>query len=143
MFHKHSLTGRMAISLGVGLLFGGILFITLPLLGAEVSLMFRAGLLLMYAIMSMFIGLMGIFTTHPIFGFKMNFWMRGIVLGFIFHVMLVFLAHSQIATLMEVPFIAWFGFTSPFWILIDGMVYATVISWAGVHFAGEGNLPVT
>ncbi len=143
MMQQHSVAGRVVTTKLIGFIVGGIAFFGLPALGAELSLTFLLGLWAFYMLMSVNIGLMGIFTKHPILGFRMYYWLRGPLLGTAYHLMLVLLAYNEIASIMTLPAFAWFGLSSPFWILIDGAILGLIIAWVATKFVGEGNLPIS
>lgn len=142
MFQRHSVTVRIGIGKTIGFVVGLIVFFTLPATGAEVSTMFLFGLWFTYIMMGAMIGLMGIMTEHPVLKFKMPFWVRGAVVGIGFHLLVVLLAYDSIAAMMDIPFIAWFGVRSPFWMLIDGAVLGIIMSYVATKVSGEGNLPL-
>ncbi len=66
MFEKPSLIRRAAIGKTIGLVFGLISFFILPMITPEVTLTFRFGVALYLIMMGGFIGIMGVFTYHPV-----------------------------------------------------------------------------
>lgn len=142
MFHAHSLTARIGVAIVTGLLIGAIIQISLQMFGATYPDTFGYGLWLFYVLLSLTIALMGLFTRHPIFGFRMYWWMRGTVLGVAYHLLLVLLAYDIIASFMTLPAVSWFGLTNPFWMLIDGAVAGMLIAGVTTKLIGEGNLPL-
>jgi len=136
------MAGRVAITKTIGFVFGGVLFFLLPALGADFGTLFGLGLWLLYMLMAVMIGMMGMFKRHPILNFPVNFWIRGGIAGFLFHLLLILLAYSQVESILTLEAFAWTGFTSPWWILVDGVIYGIIIGWFATKFAGEGDLPI-
>jgi hypothetical protein len=141
MFQLHSIAGRILIGKSVGFLVGLLSFFFLPNLGMEHELLFRLGLWVFYALFGVTIGLAGVLTVHP-FGFRLYFWMRGAVLGTVFHLMLVLLAYDAMMSIMLHPAFAWLPLTSPFWIVLDGAILGMIMAALATKIVGEGALPV-
>jgi hypothetical protein len=142
MFQKNSIAGRVAIGKTCGFLLGGVAFVMLPLLGAETSTLFNLGIWLLSILMGITIGLVGVFAVHPVFGFRLPFYVRGAVVGASFFLLLPLLAMSEMAGLMQLEFVQWFGLTSPWWVVLEGAVWGTLIGWLATMWGGEGPLPV-
>ncbi|MAZ29758.1 hypothetical protein CL655_00540 [bacterium] len=142
MFLQHSVTGRLAVGKTIGFLVGGVLFFLLPALGASVGVQYLLGLWLTYIMMGAVIGFMGVMTEQPVLHFKMPFWLRGGIIGGSFHLLLVLLSYEAVMSLMQLPAVAWLGFTSPYWIIIDGIVLGILMGWAATKISGEGELPL-
>ena len=134
--------GRVAIGKIVGLILGALIFFGSPALGLELSTHFGLGLWLFYIILGALIGLIGIVDHHPIFKFKMPFWLRGAVMGIFMHLMLVLLCYHQMMAVMELDLVQSMGIQSPFWILIDGAILGILIDWTATRHAGDGPLPL-
>ena len=143
MFKIQSVTGRMFVGVSIGLTLGVAMILLSPLFGFPIFSMFGFGTMLTFILMGMFIGLVGMFDYHPIFGFKMRWWIRGSVAGFLFMLMYILLSHSSLEVVMQSTLVSWTGFASPFWALIDGTVLGAIIGLLETKIAGEGsNLPL-
>jgi hypothetical protein len=143
MFQKHSISGRVAIGKTSGFLLGGVAFVLLPIVGAETSVLFDLGIWLMSTLMGVMIGFMGVFATHPIFGFRMPFYVRGAIVGASFFLLLPLLAMEEMMGLMQLEMVQWFNLTSPWWVVFEGALWGVLIGWVATKWAGEGELPVT
>lgn len=88
----------------------------------------------------MLLAFVAIYDRHPIFDFKMNWWIRGIVLGFLTHLMLVLLAYDQLTYITQTMDIR--GMMSAYRAILDGIILWLIMSYAETKFAGEGYLPV-
>ena len=139
MFSTHSITGRMFIGVVSGLVLGIVLILLLPVFGFPLLSTFGFGTLIMFILMGMFIGMIGMFDYHPIFGFKMRWWIRGAVAGFLFMLMYILLGYASLEVVMASTLVSWTGLSSPFWALIDGTVIGLVIGLLETKIAGEGS----
>lgn len=142
MFQKHSLTGRIATAKTIGFVMGGVIFFLMLALGATYGTMFGLGLWLFYMLMSITIGFIGLFNQHPIFNFRMHWWMRGAVIGVAYHLMLVLIAYTEISSMFTLPAFAWTGLASPFWILLDGAILGIITAGLTTKYIGEGEMPL-
>ncbi len=139
MFQLHSVTGRIFIGL-VSILFLSLIGWALTqIYYLPFGAFFGLGTILLFVLMGLTLGLVGIFDRHPIFGFKMHWWIRGPVVGFLFTLAYILLSYDSIVALLQSPLLSWMGFYSPFWVLIDGTLIGLLIGWAETHFAGEGS----
>jgi predicted membrane chloride channel (bestrophin family) len=96
------------------------------------------GALIMFMLMGAMIAFVGQFDRHPLFDFKMKWWMIGSVLGAVFMLMFILLTYSEVETMMQSSLISWTGLTSPFWALIDGVIIGLIMSFAEIKIAGKG-----
>ena len=142
MFQKHSVAGRVATGKLVGFIVGGAVYFLLPLVTTANSAYFNFGVWLLFVLMGGMIGFIGIFKEHPVFGFKLTWCMRGGAVGFVFFLLLVLLAYGEVQSIVTSDWFSWTGFTSPWWILIDGVVYGMIIGFIATKISGEGALPV-
>ncbi len=139
MFKIHSVTGRIAIGVAIGLVVGVLTIALSPTFGLPIFSMFGFGTLILFVMMGFTIGLVGMFDRHPILGFKMRWWIRGSVAGFIFTLMYILLSYSSLEVIMQSSLVSWVGLSSPFWCLIDGMVIGLLMAYMETKFAGEGS----
>ncbi len=139
MFKIHSVTGRMFIGVIIGTIVGVLSIALLPMFGFPLFSMFGFGTLITFVMMGFTLGLVGMFDYHPILGFKMRWWLRGAVAGFIFTLMYILLGYDSINIIMQSNLVSWMGFSSPFWVLIDGTCIGLIMGYAETKFAGEGS----
>ena len=144
VINTHSVAGRIAIGKFIGLVIGLIAVLVLPYAGMPAISMFSIGMVVMFMLMGAMIGFIGQFDHHPLFGFKMRWWLRGPVVGFAFFLMFALLTYEEISLMMESPLVAWTGFSSPWWILLDGIFYGGLIGYIQTTSSGEGSdLPLS
>jgi len=138
---NHSLVNRIIIGKTIGFVAGLLVFFLVPMLGANLELKFGLGLILFYTTLGVLTGFMGLMDRHPVFDFKMPWWLRGLAMGLGLHLMLILLAYDQILVMTHSLNIL--GITSPWWALADGAILGLVMAWAETKFAGDGaHLPL-
>lgn len=137
---KHSLTNRLKVGVLIGFFTGGLVFFLAPLFGLVFSTALGAGLWIFYVILGLMTGFLGLFEQHPILKFPTPFWLRGMVIGVVMHLMLVLLTYDQMAEILHS--MDFMGLQSPFWALIDGLILGVLMSWLEAKYAGEGTLPL-
>ena len=143
MFKTNSIAGRLAVSKTLGLVVGLLAVLSLPLIPVETTLEFKIGVILLVMLMSVTIGLFGIFTHHPMFPkWKMPWWFRGSLVGVTYMLMLVLLAKDAIEPFMSINIVVSMGLTSPYWALIDGAIIGAFIGYVTTRLCGEGDLPI-
>jgi hypothetical protein len=119
----------------VGLVVGLIAFFMIPVLWPEGSMWLRVGVLLWYTTVGAVIGVFGLISHHPMFGFRLTWWFRGLFVGVWFNLVLAFLMHDKLEILMQQ---LEGGFSSPFWIVPEGAVIGLIIDAVATRIAGEG-----
>ena len=138
MFDKPSLITRIAIGKGIGFLFGLLGFILMPYFLPDVDSMFRWGVLFWYATVGAMIGVFGVFTYHPILKMPMPWWFRAPVIGGWMNFVLTLFAYDD----MQRVITAFFGpdgaISSPFWMIVEGMLVGLLIGYFATRFGGEG-----
>jgi len=139
MFKIQSVTGRMFIGVMTGLIIGALVITLSPIFGFPLFSMFGFGTLITFVLMGITLGLMGMFDHHPIFGFKMQWWIRGAVAGFLFTLMYILLSHDSLEVVMQSNVVSWTGLSSPFWALIDGVTIGLFMGYMETKFAGQGS----
>ncbi len=137
---RHSVTNRIIIGKTIGLVAGLSVFFIMPLLGETLDFKFGLGLILLYILLGAIIALVGMFDRHPVLNFKMPWWLKGLALGLVMHLVLVLLSYDQMALMVQKMDIL--GMVSPWWALIDGAILGLIMSFAETKFAGEGALPL-
>ncbi|MFC1614985.1 hypothetical protein ACFL22_00300 [Patescibacteria group bacterium] len=143
MFKINSITGRIFVGTLIGLAIGIITMAISPTFGFPIFSTFGFGTLMLFVMMGLTLGLVGMFDRHPIFGYKMRWWIRGTVAGFLFTLIYILLGYDSIEVIMKSNIVSWTGLSSPFWALIDGVVLGLFMAWMETKIAGEGsNLPL-
>lgn len=140
----HSVTGRVAIGKIIGLVVGLIVMLALPAFDMPIFSMFGLGTLLMFVFMGVVTGFIGLYDRHPIFSFKMPWWLSGGIVGFMFMLMYILLTYEVFEVIMSSAYVSWMGLESPFWALLDGVTIGMLMGFCETKFAGKGkNLPLT
>jgi len=139
MFKIHSITGRLFVSITVGVIYTFILFIIAWLLNLPVFNMLGLGMLLAFMLMGLSIGFVGTFDYHPILKFKIKWWILGIVGGTIFGLMFTFLTYNTMQEMLRTSIMSDFGFISPFWAISDFVLSGLLMGFFAKKFAGEGS----
>lgn len=144
MFQLHSITGRIVIGKIIGLVVGVAIMLLLPLFTTiPVMSMFGLGTLVMFILMGVMTGFMGVFDRHPALDFTMTWWLRGGIVGFSFMLMYVLFTYEALELVMQSSLVSWMGLSSPFWALLDGICIGAFMGFVETKVAGEGpNLPV-
>lgn len=138
MFTKESVAGRIIIGKAIGLIFGLAFILILPTVGFDLLDMIGLGALLLFVLMGAMIAFVGQFDRHPVFDFKIKWWMNGIAVGLLFMLLFVLLTYSELEMIMSSALISWTGLTSPFWALIDGALIGLIMSFVETQIAGRG-----
>jgi hypothetical protein len=142
MLNLKSITGRLIVGKTLGFLLGGIAFFIMPFFVPEISMQFNLGMWLLFILMGVMIGFIGIFTTHPFFNIKMPWWIHGSVVGGTFGLLLALLSYDTILIFMNLEIVQRMGFHSPYWVMIDTTIYGLIISYVTKKISGDGKLPL-
>lgn len=138
MWQSPSLILRIAIGKGLGLLFGLIGFFLLPMVMPNVEPMLQWGLLLWYPTVGAFIGVLGVFTYHPVLKLPMPWWFRAPLVGAWMNFVLVLFTYDKMADIMVAFMGSASAFTSPFWLVAEGAIIGLIIGFAATKLGGEG-----
>ena len=138
MFENPSLTIRIGIGKGVGLLIGLAGFVLLPWFLPEAGWLIRWGILLWYTTMGAIIGVFGVFTRHPVLKLPMPWWVRAPIIGAWMNFVLTFFAYDMLKQAMEATFGSDGVLGSPFWFVAEGAVVGLIIGYCATRFGGEG-----
>lgn len=134
---KSTLLGRIIYGKVMGFIFGALLA-TYGHIYAHWEIDFSVGLIIFYVLLGALVAFAGTMTRHPIFGFKTPFYVRGILIGLMMHLMLIFLAKTEITDLVQSICNGYFQ--NPYWLLIDGSLIGLIIDVVCTQKIGEGNL---
>ncbi|HCX87248.1 MAG TPA: hypothetical protein DG761_04430 [Gammaproteobacteria bacterium] len=137
VFAKPSLVTRIAVGKGIGLLFGLIGFIALPLIAPEVSRMFQWAILLWYTTVGAIIGVFGVFTWHPVLSLPMPWWFRAPMIGAWMNFVLVLFIYDDLQA-MVAQWALGETFSSPFWLVAEGAIIGMIIGYLATRLGGEG-----
>ena len=142
MFSNPSLTTRMAIGKLLGFAIGLLGFVLLPYFWPEAPIMIRWGVLLWYTTVGAVVGMVGVFTRHPVLKLPMPWWFRAPVIAGWMNFVLTFFAWDVMATML----ISMFGpdglLTSPLWFVLEGAIVGLIIGYLATRFGGEGKAAV-
>lgn len=138
LLKKPSLLARLTIGKTVGLVFGIIGFVGLPMVWDGSSLMLQWGILLWYTTVGAFIGVFGVMNYHPILHMPMPWWFRGPWIGAWMNFILTLFAYDTFSLMLTEAFNGAFAGMSPFWFVLEGAIIGLVIAWFATKYGGEG-----
>ena len=139
MFQNSSLTTRIAVGKGIGFTIGITAFLFIPYFLPEHSATLKWGVFLWYITFGAIIGVFGVYTKLPIINIKIPWWIRGAYVGAWLNFIISLVAYNELEQLM----IAVFGengfIASPFWIVLEGVIFGIAIDFFATKFGGEGS----
>ncbi len=138
MFENPSLMTRIIVGKTIGLIFGLIGFFILPLMVPDVGLMFRLAILCWYTTVGAMIGVFGVFSYHPMLHLPMPWWFRSTWIGGWMNFVLVLFIHDELAPMMKAVLGENTAFSSPFWLVLEGVIIGLIIGYFSTRFGGEG-----
>lgn len=138
MFENPSLVTRIAIGKAVGFAIGLIGLTIIPYLWPDSSWMERIGFLFWYTTIGAFVGVMGVFTWHPVLKLAMPWWLRSTVVGAWMNFVLTLFIYDRLAEMMLQLMGENGMFTSPFWFVAEGAIVGLLIGYLCTRFGGEG-----
>lgn len=138
MFENPSLVTRIAIGKLIGFALGLIGLLVIPFLWPDSSWMERIGFLFWYTTVGAFIGMVGVFTRHPVLKLPMPWWFRSTLVGAWMNFVLTLFIHDRLAAMM-LELMGENGlFMSPFWFVAEGALVGLLIGYFATRFGGEG-----
>ena len=138
MFENPSLVTRIAIGKLIGFALGLIGLAVIPILWPDSGWMERIGFLFWYTTVGAFIGVIGVFTWHPILKLPMPWWFRSTLIGAWMNFVLTLFIYDRLAEMM-LELMGENGlFMSPFWFVAEGAIVGLVIGYFATRFGGEG-----
>jgi hypothetical protein len=134
MFENPSLTTRIVIGKTIGLIFGLIGILIIPTLFPEMSTMMKWAFVLWYILVGAFVGIAGTLTYHPVLKINLRWWFRGPLIGGSMDFILALFLYGELTEMMtRIPW-----FSSPFWIVAEGVIVGAVIDYFCTRYGGEG-----
>lgn len=138
MFEKPSLMLRIAIGKGIGFVVGALGFFMLPMFVPEADLMLRLGVLFWYATFGAVIGIFGVFTYHPVLHLPMPWWFRSLWVGGWLNFVLMLFTYDKLTVLMQAVFGETSALSTPWMIVLEGMLVGLLIGFLATKYGGEG-----
>jgi len=124
---------RVALGKTIGLIFG-LVWLIYTAYYTSISLEFGVGVLFLYIITGALIGMIGVMNKHPLFGFKMPWWLRGSLMwGFMF-LLLPLLGYNTMVNIMT----EMGSNMSPYWAILDGIVFWATTDYLATKWYWEG-----
>jgi len=133
---KPSLALRIAIGKLCGLVVGLAGLIALPYYYPQADWMLRIGIVFWYITVGAVIGLGGTLTWQPVVNISLPWWLRGIGYGAWFNFVLALFMYTKIAEIMQSA--KFMGLVSPWWIILEGMIFGFIADGLATRYAGEG-----
>jgi len=138
MFTNPSLITRVAVGKTIGLVIGLTAFVLLPHFLPDADWQLRWGILLWYVTFGAIIGMMGVFTFHPVLKMPFPWWFRAPVMGAWLNFVLAFFAYDEMYAVIESVFGTNGMISSPFWFAAEGAVIALIMDYFATRLGGEG-----
>jgi len=138
LLEPSSLMTRIVIGKSIGFAVGLIGFTMLPFMLPDSGWLLRWGLLFWYTTVGAFIGVFGVFTWHPILKLPMPWWFRAPMIGGWMNFVLTFFAYDTLQALIVYNLGEDGIISSPFWIVVEGMLVGLLIGYFATRFGGEG-----
>lgn len=143
MFPNPSLLTRIVIGKTIGLLFGIVGFVALPLLDPQASTMMRWGILCWYPTLGALIGIYGLYDRHPVLNFPLPWWLRSSLIGLWMNLVAVLLAYPAFEASLARSVLADTVWASPFWWILEGVIVGLAIGFTATRLGGEGEGTLT
>ncbi len=138
MFENPSLVTRIVIGKSIGFSLGLVALLVIPLLWPDSSWMERIAFLFWYTTVGAVVGLVGVFTWHPVLRLPMPWWFRSTLVGAWMNFVLTLFIYDRLAVLMVELFGADGLLLSPFWFVAEGAFVGLLIGYFATRFGGEG-----
>ena len=138
MFKNPSLATRIAVGKGVGFLIGLTAFIFIPYYLPEHSATLKWGVFLWYITFGAIIGVFGVYTKIPVINIAVPWWIRGAYVGAWLNFVISLVAYDALEQLMVSVFGVNGLISSPFWVVLEGIIFGFVIDFLATKFGGEG-----
>ncbi len=100
MFENPSLVTRIAIGKVIGFALGLVGLIVIPLFWPDSGWMERIAFLFWYTTVGAFVGLVGVFTWHPVLHLPMPWWFRSTLVGAWMNFVLTLFIYDRLAVMM-------------------------------------------
>ncbi len=137
-YSKPSITLRVAWGKILGLLVGITGYFVFSYMVPDAETAFKFGFLIWYLTLGAVIGLMGIFTSNPVLDMKITWWMRGLMTGAWFNLVLLLFTWDRISQMMLGYFGSQSAFSSPWWLVVEGALFGLMMDFVLTKIAGEG-----
>ncbi len=138
MFQSNSLTTRIAVGKGIGFLIGLLAFIFIPYFLPGSSTALTWGFFLWYITFGAIIGVFGVYTKAPLINIAIPWWFRGPYVGGWLNFIISLIAYDTLEQLMVSAFGNNGLLSSPFWLVLEGVIVGFVIDYFATRFGGEG-----
>lgn len=138
MFGKPSLFTRIGVGKTIGFIIGLMGFFSLPYFWPEASLQFRLGILFWYTSLGAIIGIFGVLIYHPILKSPIPWWLRGVLIGGWMNLLLTLFIYDKLTHMMLAIFGTEGILSSPYWLVLEGMIIGLLIEYFARRFGGEG-----
>ena len=138
MFNAPSLMARIAIGKLVGFIFGASAFIFVPLFMPEASQRLIWAFFFWYITFGAIIGAFGVMGKIPVINITLPWWFRGAYIGAWLNLVLTLFIYDQLLLLMQGMFGADSLLSSPFWLVLEGLIVGFVVDYFATKYGGEG-----
>ena len=135
---QHRIIYRVGAGKAIGLVFGLLGFVLLPYFIHQPSMFLRLGILFWYPTMGAFVGVFGLFSSHPMLNLSMPWWFRGAFIGAWMNFVLTLFAHEQICTVISAVFGEYGDYISPFSMVVEGALIGLIMDYFLTRWFGDG-----
>lgn len=138
MFEKPSLVTRIAIGKGAGFAIGLTGVLVMPYVIPDSSWMERLAFLFWYTTLGALVGIIGVFTWHPVLRIPLPWWLNSAMIGAWMNLVLTLFMYDRLNAMMLQIMGASGLLQSPFWFVAEGAIIGLLIGYFATRFGGEG-----
>ena len=125
---------RIAIGKTVGLAFGLIGFITIPVILWDVDMMLRFAFLLWYITIWAIVWVFWVMDKHPVLNIRLPFWVRWPIVWAWLNFILVLFIYDIFTIIVEGTIMAWL---SPYCLVVEWAIVWLIIDFIATKYAWE------
>ena len=138
MSKNPSIIMRITYGKLTGLVFAGLGVFIIPFVFPDLSWLMRIAFLLYYISLGAIIGAMGVLKYHPTIKISLPWWLRGPAIGAWMNFVLILFIHDKMLTMMTLAFGADSILASPWWFILEGVLFGLLTDFICTRYAGEG-----
>ncbi|WP_394130514.1 hypothetical protein [Shewanella maritima] len=138
MLTSPSLFTRCVVAKSIGFALGLLGFFVLPMMQADIAPKMQWAMLLWYTTFGGIIGVIGVFTYHPMLKINLPWWLTSGVIGAWLNFVLTLFIYDDLVVLMGALFGEQGWFTSPYWFALEGLMVGVFIGFFAKKYGGIG-----
>ncbi len=133
-----SMMVRIATGKIIGLVFGLLTILVISLIWAEVPSSFLWGLMFWYITLGAFIGIFGVYTSHPVLDIPFPWYVRAPIIGAWGNLVVALIGYEPMSQFLIVAFGADAWLSNPLWFTVDGLAFGLLAGYCATSLGGEG-----